>query len=99
MQTRRLAALLFVGTLVGSPAALASDGPLDDPPPAPAANFSGQHSPDFSPAAATAGTADASHATGAVDTHLKNCDAVNPCAAPPPALGHLGSPASKGANS
>jgi hypothetical protein len=99
MRTRNLVWMVIAAAFAANGPALAQTGPLDDAPPSPASSFSSQDSPNFSPAAATAGTADAGHQLSTIETRLKNCSALNPCAAPPPSLEHLGSSARSHSNS
>ena len=60
--------------------------PLPNPPPLVLPDPSPRASHDFPPAMATSGTADPGRELAAVHTTDQSCDALNPCAVPPPSL-------------
>jgi hypothetical protein len=96
MQSRFLTNIAMAISLAAAFPAMAD--PLADPQPLPAAKIPAHAGPNFSPSAATAGTADAGHQLSTIEAHLKNCSPLSPCAAPPPSLDHLGSPAGSRSN-
>ena len=98
MQSRLLIKIALAAALSLAAAFPAMADPLANPQPLPVAKFSAHAGPNFSPSAATAGTADAGHQLSTIEAHLKNCSALSPCAAPPPSLDHLGPSAGSRSN-
>jgi hypothetical protein len=89
--TQKTAKLSAGALILWAAIGAATADPLPNPPPQVLPDPSAKESHDFSPAMATSGTADPGRELAAVqptDPREQSCNALNPCAVPPPSRDH-----------
>jgi hypothetical protein len=102
MRTTSLRRIAFAKIIVlasGMAGSFAQADPLPAAPPLVLPDPSPRDSHDFPAALATSGTADPGHALGSIPVggqKAPGCNALNPCAEPPPSLQHVDSSARPG---